>query len=203
MKKLVAGFILTSLCLSFFANAQNNRPSASDIMEKVRELKNLIDEQAFIVVYERGIIEGNRYLVFIFIASIAIILIIGVILFYRKEKKEIIDRALSRDENIIKEMIEKSGEITQKQVVKDTQYSRSSQAYAILTMCRAYYTVKNREQVSKKQAALWTAEQLPEWASLIRNALEWREEKENSRVDHKTTFPETEAFVNFIIGQIR
>ena len=34
-------------------------------------------------------------------------------------------------------------------------HNRKSQAYAILTLCRALYTLKYGEQVSKKQAALW------------------------------------------------
>ncbi len=51
---------------------------------------------------------------------------------------------------------------------------RPSQAYAILTMCRALYTVKHGQQVSKPKAAAWAAQEYPEWASLINNAVAWR-----------------------------
>lgn len=72
------------------------------------------------------------------------------------------------------------------------------QAYAILTLCRALYTYKNGEQVSKKQAALWAEKQLSEWSTLIQNALLWRKDPQNN----KATFPETVKFVHFMIGQI-
>ncbi|HKP51468.1 MAG TPA: aminoglycoside adenylyltransferase domain-containing protein [Chloroflexia bacterium] len=81
-------------------------------------------------------------------------------------------------------------------------HSRPSQSYAILTMCRALYAYKNGEQVSKRQAALWAEKELPEWASLIRNALLWREGWREKGVDHEATFPETVRFVHFVVNQI-
>ena len=54
-------------------------------------------------------------------------------------------------------------------------HHRNSQAYTILTICRALYTLKCGEQVSKKQAALWAEKEFPERDSLIENALVWRE----------------------------
>src|SRR2546430_4890402 len=54
-------------------------------------------------------------------------------------------------------------------------HSRKYQAFAILTMCRALYTFKTGEFVSKKQAASWAGRELPEWSALIRRALVWRE----------------------------
>lgn len=79
---------------------------------------------------------------------------------------------------------------------------RNEQAYAILTMCRALYTHKNGEQVSKRQAALWTQEELPEWSRLIQSALEWRQAWREEQVDHTATYPETVRFVNFMRDQI-
>src|SRR6266496_5041996 len=76
-------------------------------------------------------------------------------------------------------------------------HNRKSQAYAILTMCRALYTLKYGEQVSKKQAALWAEKEFPAWASLIENALLWREAWRNENVDHDATFQETLRFVRF------
>jgi predicted nucleotidyltransferase len=79
--------------------------------------------------------------------------------------------------------------------------TRKSQAYAILTMCRALYTLKYGEQVSKKQAALWAEKEFPEWASLFQNALLWREAKRDEDVEHDATFPDTLRFVRFAIGE--
>jgi predicted nucleotidyltransferase len=82
--------------------------------------------------------------------------------------------------------------------------ARGSQAYAILTMCRALYTSTHGEQLSKQAAALWAAEEYPEWASLIHNALWWREKswEQDDSIDHAATFPETRRFVHFAIDQM-
>ena len=80
--------------------------------------------------------------------------------------------------------------------------ARPSQAYAILTMCRALYTSKHGAQVSKRKAAEWAAQELPEWSGLIENALLWRSAWRDDTVDHAATFPETLRFVEFIIAQI-
>lgn len=77
-------------------------------------------------------------------------------------------------------------------------HTRKGQSYAILTMCRALYTSRNGEQVSKKQAALWAQQQLPEWSRLIRNALKWREESAIEQVDDDATFAETKRFVDVV-----
>ena len=80
--------------------------------------------------------------------------------------------------------------------------TRGSQAYAILTMCRALYTLKHDEQVSKKRAAEWAQKELPAWASLIQNALLWREASwHEEHVDHSATYQETLRFVQFAINQ--
>jgi hypothetical protein len=80
-------------------------------------------------------------------------------------------------------------------------HNRKSQAYAILTMCRALYTLKYGEQVSKKQAAVWAEKEFPEWASLIEQALVWREVWRDEDVDHDATFPDTLRFVRFAIRE--
>jgi predicted nucleotidyltransferase len=76
-------------------------------------------------------------------------------------------------------------------------HHRNSQAYAILTMCRAMYTLRYGEQVSKKQAAQWAEKEFPEWASLIEQALMWREAWRDENVDHEATFQDTLGFVRF------
>jgi hypothetical protein len=84
----------------------------------------------------------------------------------------------------------------------DRMQKRPSQAYAILTLCRALYAYKTGEQVSKRQAALWAQECYPQWASLIQKALVWRSARRDEGVDHEATFPMTQRFVHFACDQI-
>lgn len=84
---------------------------------------------------------------------------------------------------------------------------RKSQAYAILTLCRALYTCRHGAQVSKRQAALWAIETYPQWASLITQALAWRialddEAALDDAVDPAPTMPQTTDFVQFAVAQI-
>jgi predicted nucleotidyltransferase len=81
-------------------------------------------------------------------------------------------------------------------------HTRKSQAYAILTMCRALYTWTHGEQVSKHRAAAWAQEVLPEWSALIEDALRWRTAWRDDGVDHAATFADTLRFVQFAIRQI-
>jgi hypothetical protein len=81
-------------------------------------------------------------------------------------------------------------------------HTRPSQAYAILTMCRALYTCRHGEQVSKLQAARWAEQELPEWSSLIKNAVLWRQAYRGEGVDHDATLPETRRFVYFVIDKV-
>jgi hypothetical protein len=73
------------------------------------------------------------------------------------------------------------------------------QAYAILTVCRGFYTLRHGEQVSKQQAADWAAKELPMWASLIQKALVWRRHWREPGVDAQTMLTETQRFVNTMI----
>ncbi len=77
---------------------------------------------------------------------------------------------------------------------------RRAQAYAILTMCRGLYTLKKEEYPSKKQAALWAEKELPEWSSLIQQALVWREDWRNVHIDHEVTIPQTLRFVHLVLS---
>lgn len=72
------------------------------------------------------------------------------------------------------------------------------QSYAILTLCRALYTARNSEQVSKVRAARWAADQLPQWSTLIHNALRWRKDPQHN----EAMYPETAAFVRFMIDRV-
>jgi hypothetical protein len=84
-----------------------------------------------------------------------------------------------------------------------TRPSRPYQAYAILTLCRALYASKTGQQVSKKQAALWTRQQFPAWAGQIDKALQWRENHRDKQIDHEATYPETVRFVTSVIDYIK
>jgi hypothetical protein len=77
----------------------------------------------------------------------------------------------------------------------------AAQAYAIVTMCRAFYTVKNSTQVSKLKAADWAADQLPEWSTFIHNAVMWRRSWRNEK-DGTATVAETRRFVAYMINLI-
>lgn len=85
--------------------------------------------------------------------------------------------------------------------VKDM-HSKYAQAYAILTMCRAYYAYKNGDQVSKRQAAQLVQKEFPQYTGLIQNALAWREIGKRDKQEDKKNYPKTEEFVNFIRKQI-
>lgn len=72
---------------------------------------------------------------------------------------------------------------------------RQQQAYAILSMCRALYGVEHQQQVSKRAAAIWAADQLPAWADLIYRAIEWRLLPEHAATDHAATRQDTRRFI--------
>jgi hypothetical protein len=80
------------------------------------------------------------------------------------------------------------------------------QAYAILTLCRALYTLTHGEQLSKLQAAAWAMQSFPQWADLIERALAWRKGAgpapvDTEEIDAAATFPTTVRFVHFAIQQ--
>lgn len=51
---------------------------------------------------------------------------------------------------------------------------RDYQAYTILTMCRALYTLEHGALCTKPQAAAWARAAYPHWQPLIEHALAWR-----------------------------
>jgi predicted nucleotidyltransferase len=56
----------------------------------------------------------------------------------------------------------------------DRARDRKTQAYVVLTMCRALYAHQVGEHAAKGAAGLWAQRELPEWGGLIRDALAWR-----------------------------
>lgn len=89
-----------------------------------------------------------------------------------------------------------------REYVSRTKHSRPYQGYAILTMCRALYSYRNGEQVSKQKAAQWAIKELPKWSNLIQKALSWRIDYKNKDIDHEKTYEETEKFVRYVAGLI-
>ena len=79
----------------------------------------------------------------------------------------------------------------------DEPLTRGEQAYAILTMCRGLRTWLTGQHVSKREAARWASEALPEHAQLIRDAVAWRKRSGNgSSIDGRATREATRRFVN-------
>jgi hypothetical protein len=55
---------------------------------------------------------------------------------------------------------------------------RNYQAFAMLTLCRALYTLHQGMVSSKPQAALWAQETYPQWKPIIERSLSWRTQHE-------------------------
>jgi hypothetical protein len=76
-------------------------------------------------------------------------------------------------------------------------HPRDYQAFAVLTMCRALYTLSYGEVVSKPRAAAWACETLDaRWRPTIERALVWRRQhvQENDMI-------ETLAFMRYAIAR--
>jgi hypothetical protein len=76
-----------------------------------------------------------------------------------------------------------------------------SQAYTILTMCRALFTLRHRRHTSKQESAAWARAAYPQWADLIDKAVYWREHFASSEDDPTAYFLRTLAFVDFAVEE--
>lgn len=81
-----------------------------------------------------------------------------------------------------------------------TKDSIGYQYYAVLTLCRAYYVVRNGEQVSKQRAGAWVKTEFNKWATLIDSALFYHQlPLENVPADiYKTVYTFTQEIVKAI-----
>jgi predicted nucleotidyltransferase len=77
-----------------------------------------------------------------------------------------------------------------------------AQSYAVLTLCRVLYTYTHRGQASKRQAALWAQEYLPQWVPLIQWSLDWLSEDHDEETDDEAGLQETVRFVHNIADRI-
>jgi hypothetical protein len=65
---------------------------------------------------------------------------------------------------------------------------RSYQAFAILTLCRALYTLHHGTACSKPQAASWAQATYPHWKPIIERALAWRSQSAKDDPTATVTF---------------
>jgi predicted nucleotidyltransferase len=66
---------------------------------------------------------------------------------------------------------------------------RDYQAYAVLTMCRALYTLHHGDVASKRVAARWSQGILEaRWAPVIERALDWSDDAQADRLDESLDF---------------
>jgi predicted nucleotidyltransferase len=75
-------------------------------------------------------------------------------------------------------------------------------AYAVLTMCRAFRTVRTQAHGSKQEAAAWTREQMPEWAWLINTALRCRLSRGATGLADKRSRAAAVRFIGLVADQI-
>ena len=69
------------------------------------------------------------------------------------------------------------------------------QSYAVLTLCRALYTVRHGHGASKADAAAWLAAEMPHYAPLLEQALRWREVAPTDPTISDRAYPRTLRFV--------
>ena len=85
----------------------------------------------------------------------------------------------------------------------DEDASARSQAYAILTMCRGFYSITGRERLSKREAGLRARRDFPRWGALIDRALGWRDRQwDPEQPDGSTSVAETRAFIDEMAGRL-
>jgi hypothetical protein len=65
---------------------------------------------------------------------------------------------------------------------------RDYQAFAVLTLCRALYTLQHGMVSSKPQAAAWAQEAYPGWKPIIERSLLWREQHEKDDLTETLAF---------------
>jgi len=76
------------------------------------------------------------------------------------------------------------------------------QAYAVVTICRAYYAAATGEQPTKPQAGTWAKALFPDWADLIDWSFDMRVIPDDHVPDPARSYPKVVAFVNFILERM-
>lgn len=79
--------------------------------------------------------------------------------------------------------------------------SPGSQSYAVLTMCRGLFLLRDHEGLSKREAARRACSEFPRWAPVIDSAVAWRDGiRQDDPADAAAALPGTRAFVSEIAG---
>jgi len=81
--------------------------------------------------------------------------------------------------------------------------SPGSLAYAVLTMCRALFTVRTHRLGTKQEAAAWTREGMPEWDGLVGDALRCRLSRGTLGFDDAETRAAAASFIARLATEIR
>jgi predicted nucleotidyltransferase len=74
-------------------------------------------------------------------------------------------------------------------------------AYIRLALCRGLFAFRFGKQTSKPAAALWVAQEYPEWAEVASEAVQWRQL--NSQSENEAGLIRTEEFGRFVFGATR
>ncbi len=107
---------------------------------------------------------------------------------------------ISQDEfvNYVKELA-----LEWKSWIKQTKgYSVAYHYYAVLTICRAYYILHHKKQVSKLKAGKWMMEKFPQWGDLIKRAISKKEEPFNKDDKEHSIYPEVSGFITEVLDII-
>lgn len=75
-------------------------------------------------------------------------------------------------------------------------------AYAVVTACRALHACREHRQTSKRQAARWAADRLPEWADVIRWADAWRRPARHANPSDEDMLFRSAGFVRFAAREL-
>ncbi len=84
-------------------------------------------------------------------------------------------------------------------------YELGYQGYMVLTMCRALSLARTGAPAAKLEAAAWAERELPEWATLIQQAIIWRRETALGQPpsgDPAVMLPEVLRFVHGVIDEV-
>lgn len=78
----------------------------------------------------------------------------------------------------------------QSSLLADTEWlrPRNYQAFAVLTFCRALYTLHDGTISSKPQAAAWAQTHYPQWRPIIERSLAWRSQVEKDDLTETLAF---------------
>ena len=77
----------------------------------------------------------------------------------------------------------------------DEDASPGSQSYAVLTMCRGLYALREGERHSKRHAGLRARSEFPHWAPVIDRAIAWREDPSRAADDDPAHVAEARSFL--------